>query len=342
MDDPRDFSKLKKYLFERLYWKPEDIQITQIAGGFSNLTYLIETPFGKFAMRRPPYGEKISKAHDMERECNVLVALQKAGYTKAPNPIMLFEDIDIIGAPFFIMEFVDGLVLRNRNSMGLLPTSEEFELLSKNSIDCLLELHLLELKNSGLIQLGKPEGYIQRQVEGWIDRYFRAKTDALPRMEKVADWLKSNRPEKENVGFIHNDFKYDNMVVDREKLTEIRAVLDWEMATVGDPLMDLGTTLAYWAQEDDPEILKMFNLTHLPGNMTRAEVIRYYDLKSPLDMSNMLFFYVFGLFKVGVIAQQIYKRYKQGFANDPRFAALIHVVDAAGKKAEQTILTEKI
>ena len=342
MDDPRDFSKLKKHLHERLYWKPEEIEITQIAGGFSNLTFLIETPRGKFAMRRPPYGEKINKAHDMVRECNILVALEKAGYSKAPKPILLFEDEDIIGAPFLIMEFVDGLVLRNRNSTGLLPTSEEFELLSKNSIDCLLELHLLELKNSGLINLGKPEGYIQRQVEGWIDRYFRAKTDTIPEMEKTADWLKNNMPKKENVGFIHNDFKYDNLVVNRDNLTEIRAVLDWEMATVGDPLMDLGTSLAYWAQEDDPEILKMFNLTHLPGNMTRAEVLQYYDLKTPLDMSNMLFFYVFGLFKVGVIAQQIYKRYKQGFANDPRFGGLIHVVDAAGKKAEQTILTEKI
>ncbi|GMQ23967.1 phosphotransferase family protein [Algoriphagus sp. oki45] len=342
MDDPRDFSKLKKHLHERLYWKPEEIEITQIAGGFSNLTFLIETPLGKFAMRRPPFGEKISKAHDMARECNILVALEKASYTKAPKPILLFEDEDIIGAPFFIMEFVDGLVLRNRNPTGLLPTADEFEQLSKNSIDCLLELHQLELNNSGLIHLGKPEGYIQRQVEGWIDRYFRAKTDALPEMEKVADWLKSNRPTKENVGFIHNDFKYDNVVVNRDKLTEIKAVLDWEMATVGDPLMDLGTSLAYWAQEDDPEILKMFNLTHLSGNMTRAEVIRYYDLKSPLVLSNMLFFYVFGLFKVGVIAQQIYKRHKQGFANDPKFAALIQVVNEAGKKAELSILTEKI
>ncbi|GMQ28491.1 phosphotransferase family protein [Algoriphagus confluentis] len=342
MDNPRDFSKLKKHLQERLYWKPEEIGITQIAGGFSNLTFQIETPLGKFAMRRPPYGEKISKAHDMARECNILVALEKAGYPKAPKPILLFEDEDIIGAPFFIMEFVDGLVLRNRNPTGMLPSAEEFELLSKNTVDCLLELHLLELKNSGLIHLGKPEGYIQRQVEGWIDRYFRAKTNNLPEMEKVADWMKSNRPEKENVGFIHNDFKYDNVVVNRDRLTEIKAVLDWEMATVGDPLMDLGTSLAYWAQEDDPDILKMFNLTHLPGNMTRAEVIHYYDIKSPLDLSNMLFFYVFGLFKVGVIAQQIYKRHKQGFANDPRFAALIHVVNAAGKKAEQSILTEKI
>ncbi len=278
----------------------------------------------------------------MEREYKVLKALESAGYSKIPRPILLSTDESIFGAPFFLMEFVEGIVLRNKIPTGLSFGEHEFRKLSENAIDSLLELHSLELEKSGLINLGKPEGYVQRQVEGWSDRYFRAKTNELPEMEKVSEWLKSNLPQKENTGFIHNDYKYDNLVLNPENPAEIKAVLDWEMATVGDPLMDLGTSLAYWAQADDPDILKMFNMTHLPGNMTREEVIQHYRSKSPLNLSNMLFYYVFGLFKVGVIAQQIYKRFSQGFATDSRFAALIHVVDEAGKKAEQSIKTEKI
>jgi aminoglycoside phosphotransferase (APT) family kinase protein len=342
MDNPLDFSRFKKYLEETLFWDPATIEITQIDGGFSNLTFLIQTPLGKFAMRRAPFGEKISKAHDMVRESQVLIALQKAGYKKSPKPIVLYEDEDINGSPLFVMEWIDGLVLGNKLNKGITLTDEEFRKLSENSLDSLIELHLLELKNSGLILLGKPEGYVERQVLGWIDRYFRSKTNDLPEMEKVATWLKTTIPQKENVSFIHNDYKYDNLVLNPDKKSEIMAVLDWEMATVGDPLMDLGTSLAYWAQAGDPDILKMFNMTHLPGNMTREEVIRYYDIRTPFDLSNMLYYYVFGLFKVGVIAQQIYKRYSMGFAKDSRFAGLIHVVKAAGQKAELSIKTEKI
>ncbi|MFN3996566.1 phosphotransferase family protein [Algoriphagus sp.] len=337
-----DFSNFKIHLSEKLSCDTNSVDITQIAGGFSNLTFLVQTSLGKFAMRRAPFGEKISKAHDMGREYQVLEALQKAGYKKAPKPILLFEDQQGNEAPLLVMEFVEGYVLRNKPNPEVSLNEDDFRKLSENTLDSLIELHSLELETSGLINLGKPEGYVERQISGWTDRYERAKTNELPEMEKVALWLKANIPKKENVGFIHNDYKYDNLVLDRDAKTEIKAVLDWEMATVGDPLMDLGTSLAYWAQADDPEILKMFNLTHLPGNMTRSEVIRYYDLRGSFDLGNILFYYVFGLFKVGVIAQQIYKRFRQGFTNDPRFAALIHVVEAAGKMAEKSILNEKI
>lgn len=342
MENQIDFTRLKTFLGQSLNCNSDPIEVTRISGGFSNLTFLVKTPNGKYALRRPPFGEKISKAHDMEREFRVLKALESAGYTKIPKPILFSNDENILGAPFFLMEFVEGIVLRNKLPVGISFGGQEFRKLSENAVDSLLGLHSLELENSGLIHLGKPQGYVQRQVEGWSDRYFRAKTNELPEMEKVSDWLKTNLPQTENRGFIHNDYKYDNLVLNPENPAEIKAVLDWEMATVGDPLMDLGTSLAYWAQSDDPDILKMFNMTHLPGNMTREEVIQHYRSKSPLDLSNMPFYYVFGLFKVGVIAQQIYKRFSQGFAQDTRFAGLIHVVDAAGKKAKQSIKTEKI
>jgi len=220
--------------------------------------------------------------------------------------------------------------------------SDFFFKLSQNSLDGLLALHRLDVKASGLDALGKPEGYVERQVIGWSDRYFNAKTDDIPEMEKVADWLKGNMPKIENVAFIHNDYKYDNLVLSGNGNPEIKAVLDWEMATVGDPLMDLGTSLAYWAEDSDPDILKLFNLTYPRGNFTRAEVIDYYGKNSQLDLSDMLFYYVFGVFKVGVIAQQIYKRYALGFAQDIRFASLIHVVIACGKTALKSIQTHKI
>lgn len=342
MSGSLDFKTLVNYLNQKLDVKGDVSGITQFKGGYSNLTFKFQTPEKTFVIRRAPFGEKISKAHDMGREVSVLQALQKAGYPKAPKPVLFCEDVDIFEAPFFVMEHVDGFILRNKIPQGISISPEEFHSLSQSAIDCLLELHQLELVNSGLINLGKPAGYVQRQVDGWSERYFRAKTDELPELERAIEWLQSEIPKNENTGFIHNDFKYDNLVLNPENIKEIKAVLDWEMATVGDPLMDLGTTLAYWCESSDPEALKLFNISHLPGNMTRSEVIQYYGQKSKLDMSKMLFYYIFGIVKVAVIAQQIYKRFKQGNASDPRFGGLIHVVEASGKMAIKSLETQKI
>jgi aminoglycoside phosphotransferase (APT) family kinase protein len=239
------------------------------------------------------------------------------------------------------MEFVEGAIIRNKVPQGMLLGNQEFEKLSRSALDCLVELHQLELVQSGLIQLGKPEGFTQRQVTGWVERYFRAKTNELPELEIAATWLQENVPSTEYTAFIHNDFKYDNLVLDPADPCSIRSVLDWEMATIGNPLMDLGTTLAYWAEESDPKILKLFNLSHLPGNLTRQELMDHYFTKAAGSKEEMIFYYVFGLFKVAVIAQQIFKRYSQGHSTDSRFAQLIYVVEAAGKKAIQTLQTNQ-
>lgn len=342
MSKQLDYQNLLDYLSDKLEVSKEALEISQFKGGFSNLTFQIQSPKKSWVLRRPPFGEKISKAHDMGREFSVLKALETAGYSKIPKAILFEESSEIFGAPFFLMEHVEGLILRNKSPELVQFTAGNFESLSKGAIDALLDLHSLELEQSGLVDLGKPEGYVARQVEGWSKRYFKAKTKELPELEESITWLNANLPSLENVGFIHNDFKYDNMVLDSAAPFEIKAILDWEMATVGDPLMDLGTSLAYWAQKDDPDILKMFNLTHLQGNMTRLEVIEYYSSKSPLDLKNMLFYYIFGLIKVGVIAQQIFRRFCQGHTNDSRFGALIHVVEAAGRQAIHSINTQKI
>lgn len=333
---------LKAYLAPILDCTPSQVDVSQLAGGFSNLSFTVQTHDRKVILRRPPFGEKIAKAHDMVREFAVLQGLKKAGYTKSPQPLHLCEDEAVFGAPFFLMEFVEGIVLRNKVPTGLTFGPAEFEVLSKNAVAGLLELHQLELQASGLIDLGKPDGYTARQVQGWSERYMRAKTNEFAELEIAATWLQEQLPADEPLGFLHNDYKYDNLVLDPQFPAQISAVLDWEMATIGNPLMDLGTTLAYWAEEDDPMILKLFNLSHLPGNLSRVELLDLYFSTSKVGRSEMLYYYVFGLFKVATIAQQIYKRYSQGFANDPRFAQLIHVVEAAGKKAVQALQTDKI
>jgi aminoglycoside phosphotransferase (APT) family kinase protein len=274
----------------------------------------------------------------MIREFRVLQALEKAGYTKMPHPISACEDETIIGAPFFLMEKVDGLIIRNR------PPAEAslsfFRSLSQSALDVLIELHSLELSASGLGALGKPEGYALRQVQGWAERFQKAKTSEVPLIEKAFEWLHSALPKKSDTAFIHNDFKYDNLVISTSG--EVQAVLDWEMATVGDPLMDLGTTLAYWAEAEDEDILKMFNLSYVPGNFTRREVIDYYGSRTGRNVSEMGFHYVFGLCKVATIAQQIYQRFSLGYSKDPRFSVLNQVVEAAGRKATACIQTGTI
>ena len=332
------FEKLPAYLSAQWSIPIPEIHIKAFKGGFSNLTYLIESESFSYVLRRPPFGNKISKAHDMVREFKILEALEKAGYDKIPKAILCCEDESILGAPFFIMEKVDGLIIRNKRPEHV--STDFFATLSKSSIDVLLELHALELTNSGLINLGKPEGYVARQVAGWSERYLQAQTDEIPELKNAFDWLARNQPLHSSVAFIHNDFKFDNMVIRED--ASVAAVLDWEMATVGDPLMDLGTTLAYWAEEGDPDILKMFNLSYLEGNFSRAELVEYYASKSNLDVSKILFYYVFGLCKVAVIAQQIYKRYALGFSTDERFSVLNQVVKAAGIKAMESIKSNKI
>ena len=326
--------------FEKLpaYLGVPSVEVTAFPGGFSNLTYQVCAGEETYVLRRPPHGLKIAKAHDMIREFRVLQALEKAGYTNMPHPISACEDESIIGAPFFLMEKVDGMIIRNRPPAE--ATVAFFRQLSQSALDVLIDLHSLELSDSGLGALGKPEGYALRQVQGWAERFQKAKTSEVPQIEKAFEWLHSSIPSSSDVAFIHNDFKYDNLVISPSG--EVQAVLDWEMATVGDPLMDLGTTLAYWAEAGDEDILKMFNLSYVPGNFTRREVIDYYASKTGRDVSEMVFYYVFGLCKVATIAQQIYQRFSLGYSKDPRFSVLNQVVEAAGRKAIASIQTGNI
>jgi len=335
-----DQTKLGAYLNE--YGIAREVSIQQFPSGYSNLTYLIKTGKEEYILRRPPFGANIKSAHDMEREFNVLSFLQKAGFTKVPEPILFCADESVMGAKFYLMKRVHGVILRNRVPKGMTIDPVTFKQLSKSAIDQLVQLHQLDIKSTGLDQLGKPEGYVQRQVEGWTKRYVNAQTDDIAAMNEAAEWMQKNIPTSAKASFIHNDYKYDNLVLNPDNLTEIKAILDWEMATVGDPLMDLGTTLAYWAEANDSDALKPFNLTWMPGNMTRNEMANYYAEKSQTSIDDIVFYYVFGSFKVGVICQQIYHRYKQGYTQDPRFASLIYVIKACGENARRAIFNSLI
>ncbi|MFO0617468.1 MAG: phosphotransferase family protein [Polyangiaceae bacterium] len=323
--------------------------IRQFPSGHSNLTYLLEVDAGgakhELVLRRPPFGNAVKTAHDMGREVRILSALSRHGYAKAPKPLVYVEDEGVIGAPFYVMSRVSGVVLRRKAPPGLELGPELVGRIAESFSGALVELHALRWEKMELAAFGKPEGYVERQVRGWAKRYEDAKTDDVPTMEHASKWLLENLPKPEQelarATIVHNDFKYDNLVLDAADPTRIVGVLDWEMATIGDPLTDVATTLAYWVEAGDPEPLKAFAFgpTHLPGSPTRRELLDRYVLKSGRDASNIAYYYAFALFKNAVVAQQIYTRFKKGLTKDERFGMFILGVRLLGDAAAAVIAT---
>ncbi len=317
------------------------LTIEQFPGGHSNLTYLLRRGGDEYVLRRPPFGSKVKTAHDMGREFAVLSKLNPV-YAPAPKPLVYCEDESVIGAKFYVMERRRGVILR-KELRGITLTPEDAARVSDLLVDALASLHAIDFAAAGLGEFGKPTGYVERQVKGWTERYVAARTDDIPAVTTVAAWLDAHRPADGPPALIHNDFKFDNLIFD-ESLSEITGILDWEMATVGDPLMDLGTSLGYWCQADDPQALQMmrFGPTTLPGMRTRAEVAARYAHARGIELTDLVFYYAFGLFKTAVVAQQIYTRYAQGLTKDPRFASFIHGVRVLAEQAERAIATGTI
>lgn len=333
-----DVATLQTYLNDHVPGFGLITEVAQFPGGYSNLTYFLKTPGREYVMRRPPFGAKdIKGGHDMGREFRVLTLLRDAGYRQVPEPIVFCGDESVVGCPFYVMSRVAGVILRAQTAPKMNIPSDTMRWLSESLVDNLVALHALDIEQTGLIQLGKPEGYIRRQVEGWHKRYGASQTDDIPAMTELARYLTEQMPAENPPTLLHNDFKYDNVVLNPDNLPDIRAVLDWEMCTVGDPLMDVGTSLSYWAEAGDDAFRKTFNLTHLPGNLTRLEVARRYAEGSGRDLSNILYYYVFGLFKNAVVLQQIYARYKKGLTQDPRFAGLLMGVQVLAQAGVQAI-----
>jgi aminoglycoside phosphotransferase (APT) family kinase protein len=296
-------------------------RIEQFPGGFSNLTYLLASPAGEFVLRRPPRGVSKGPAHDMAREFRILSVLSERGVA-VPRPIALAEDATVLGSPFYVMERVRGLILRAAPKEA--PPPERMHALSESFVRTLVDIHAIGPDDPDIAALGKPTGYVARQVGGWTQRWERSRTDEVPAMESVVAWLAANQPADSGSVLVHNDYKYDNLVLDPADPSRIIAVLDWEMATLGDPLLDLGTSLGYWVEAGDHPAFRALGLgtTALVGNFTRRELWERYLALSGRAWADPRFYHAFGLFKIAVIAQQIYARYKLGLTTDARFARL--------------------
>jgi aminoglycoside phosphotransferase (APT) family kinase protein len=336
-----DEAKLAAYLDLHL---PDvgGLEIRQFPSGFSNLTYLIKRGGKEYVLRRPPFGTKVKSAHDMHREYRILSALSKT-YPPAPQPILFCDDPEVMGTDFYLMERVRGVILRSSKPEGWDMGPDDVRGLCGVFVDRFAELHAIDYEAAGLAEFHRPGSYVERQVNGWVDRYYGSQTDDIPAIESVAKWLKKHQPADTEACLIHGDFKWDNMVLDPEDLTRVRGVLDWEMATIGDPLMDLGTVLSYWIEPTDPPFgrVECF-LTREPGALSRQELTDAYGAATGRDVSNIQFYYVFALLKLAVIVQQIYYRYKQGLTQDERFANLIYAVGMLGMKASEVIDTGRI
>ncbi len=314
------------------------LAITQFPAGHSNLTYLLTAGDRELVLRRPPFGSRVKTAHDMGREVRILGPLS-AVYPKAPRPLAHCDDDAVIGAPFYVMERLRGRILRRTPPRDAPFTPEIARALSEAFVDELAALHAIDWRAAGLAEIGRPEGYVARQITGWRKRWEDAKTDDVPLVERVAAWLEAERPGERGAVLVHNDFKYDNVVLDPGDLTRIVGVLDWEMSTIGDPLMDLGVALGYWLEEgDDPRLVALpFGPTNTPGSLTRRALAARYAERTGRDTSNVLYYFVFALFKTAVVLQQIYARYKQGLTRDERFAALGMAVAVLGEVAADAL-----
>lgn len=312
------------------------LAVQQFPRGFSNLTYLVTVGETALVLRRPPAGVTKGVAHDMAREFRILRALHRAGVA-VPEPLADGDEAAGLGAPFYVMRRVRGVILRQPSpALATVLSPTIMDGLGESFVRTLAAIHAVPREAEGIAELGKPDGYVRRQVEGWTARWQRARTDDVPDMDVLAAWLAARAPAEAGATLVHNDYKYDNCLLDPADLTRIVAVLDWEMATVGDPLLDLGTTLGYWLEAGDPPALMALGLgiTALPGNPTRAQLwARYGELRG-MPMPPMGWYHAFGLFKIAVIAQQIYARWKAGHAKDARFAQLLGAVRLLAAQGE--------
>jgi aminoglycoside phosphotransferase (APT) family kinase protein len=326
-----DTARLSAYLDAR--FGPGALAVSQFPGGHSNLTYLVRHGDREYVLRRPPFGSKVKSAHDMGREFTVLSRLAGV-YARAPRPFAHESTGDVLGAPFYLMERRRGVVIRKELPAELASDLSLVRHMCEELVDALVELHAVDYKAAGLGDFGKPAGYIERQVTGWTKRYADSQTDEIPEITDAASWLAANLPVESAPALIHNDFKFDNVIFDTS-MERITGVLDWEMATIGDPLMDLGTSLSYWAEAGDAERLSQLPLgpTSKPGMITRREFTERYFARSGRPPTNLVFYYAFGLWKNAVVLQQIYYRWRKGITSDARFQALIFGVRMMSQQA---------
>lgn len=319
------------------------LQVRQFPSGASNLTYLLRIGSWEGVLRRQPLGPVPPKAHDMGREASLLSKIHPV-FPLAPRPYFFCSDTSILGVPFYVMERRKGVVINETFPPGVQPTEQLCNVLSQTVVETLVQIHAIDWRTAGLGDFGYPEGFIARQVKGWIERYERAKTDAIPQVEQLMNWLVAHVPVSPQPTLIHNDFKLNNMLLNSNDLTHVEAVLDWEMATIGDPLFDLAVSLCYWVNSSDPPELQAVlpAVTNSPGFIDREKFMQMYAAKSGRDLSTMHFYRTLAYFKLAVIIQQIYVRWKRGQTQDERFAIFGERVRFLMRYAIQLIEKEKM
>ncbi|MEM0997676.1 MAG: phosphotransferase family protein [Bacteroidota bacterium] len=294
--------------------------ITQFSGGASNWTYRLQFAERDVILRRAPLGKKAAGAHNMPREFHLQRKL-KPHYPYVPKMIAVCEDESVLGSTFYLMERLEGIILRKNPPKAVRWDEATVRKICYSFWDKMIELHRVNYQKEGLDDLGKGQGYIQRQITGWNKRYAKARTWNVPSGKKVMGWLENNMPAEERLCVIHNDFRLDNVVLDPTDPARIIGVLDWELAAIGDPLMDLGNSLAYWVEEGDDWFIKGLRRqpSNLPGMLTRTEIIQYYGQKMDRNVDDFRFYRIYGLFRLAGIVQQIYYRYAKGYTRNPAF-----------------------
>jgi aminoglycoside phosphotransferase (APT) family kinase protein len=332
-----DLTSLAAYLRAHLpHTESTTLEIEQFPGGHSNLTYLIRCGASEFVLRRPPVGPVAPTAHDMPREYKLL-ALINPHFQLAPQPVLLCQDVSVIGVPFYLMERRHGVIVRQRLPEQLHDPNLR-RALSESVVDTLVDLHSVDINTTGLSQIGKPSGFVARQVRGWAERWRRSKTGELPEMDQVVEWLTTRLPADTGDGatIVHNDFKLDNLMLDTNDLSRVVALLDWEMCSVGDPLIDVGLVLTYWTMKGSGQSASLRAVTHGDGWFSREQIIQRYAETTGRDVSHINFYEAFARFKVAVVIQQIYFRFVQGQTKDERFRNLDVLVKELANDAWET------
>jgi len=322
-EESLDVAALAAYLEREGFLRGRAMSVAQFPGGHSNLTYLVKLDDEEYALRRPPLGPVAPKAHDMVREFRVLKAIHPV-FPPAPQPVLLCEDSSVIGAPFFLMERRRGLVVRRENPEEIGEDLHLRRRVGEAVIDTLVQLHAVDVSQPPVSAIGKPAGFLERQLSGWFERWQRSRTREVPVMDKLMMWLSGRMPVSSDATLLHNDYKLDNTMLDPANPARVVAVLDWEMATLGDPLIDLGILLSYYPEANDrPERREHISpVTASPGWPTRAELVERYAVATGRDVSRIAYYETFAIFKVAVVLQQIYHRYHLGQTSDSRFAVL--------------------
>ncbi|MFD1039823.1 phosphotransferase family protein [Virgibacillus byunsanensis] len=316
-----NWAKFEAFLRESIKGIPNNpMNVKKFSEGYSNLTYLVYFGNWEAVLRRPPFGEIPRKAHDMKREYTILSKINHV-YPLAPKPFIYSEDPDIMGRHFYVMEKKEGIAIDDQLPAVYGSTVEAGSVISNSILKALIELQSIDYRASNLTDIGKPEGYLERQVNGWMKRYKHSKTDDYQDVKELEDWFLKNIPTTSETTIVHNDFKLNNILLDLKDPSKVNGVLDWELSTIGDPMTDVGSTVAYWGQSGDPD-LGINIVTNQQGFYDRRELVEKYAKMSGRDVSGINFYVAFGFYKLGVILQQIYYRWIKGELDDPRFEHL--------------------